>query len=101
MKKVTGRVVLLPASMLVVLVVFGGVALAAVSNGTSGPNRIVGTSGGDRTSGGAGSDTIWDGPLRDRSTDIILGGPRQRSYQRQQWPGPNKISLIVEPASTL
>lgn len=84
MRKVTGRGVLLPASMLVVLVVFGGVALAAVFNGTSGPNRIVGTSGGDRTSGGAGSDTIWDGSLRDRSTDIILGWSRQRSYQHQQ-----------------
>jgi hypothetical protein len=40
------------------LVVFGGVALAAVFDDTSGPNRIVGTSGGDRTSGGAGSDTL-------------------------------------------
>ena len=80
MKKVTGRGVLLPASMLVVLVVFGGVALAAVFNGTSGPNRIVGTSGGDRTSGGAGSDTLWGGPLRNRSTDIAPGGPRQPSY---------------------
>jgi hypothetical protein len=77
---------------LVVLVVFGGVALATVSNGTSGPNRIVGTSGGDRTSGGADSDTIWDGPFVTEVPTSSLAGPGNDRINANN--GPDRTDFI-------
>lgn len=89
----TRRGVLLLASMLVALVVFAGVAMAAVRNGTDEDDRLIGTqdsdilrgyggndflngkSGADRLVGGSQTDFIWDGPLPEQSTDYIYAGP--------------------------
>jgi Ca2+-binding RTX toxin-like protein len=88
----TRRGVLLLASMLVALVVFAGVALAAVRNGTDGDDKLIGTEGfdilrghggsdflngkrgADRLVGGPQADAIWDGPLSDQRTDYIYAG---------------------------
>ena len=84
--------------MLVVLVVFSGVALAKVIKGTNGHDRLIGTAGFDRINGyggnaliairlgadrvraGSGRDTIGD-PLYNYSYNIVFDGPnRDRSY---------------------
>jgi len=93
MKKGTRRGVLLLASMLVMLVVVGGVAWAVTKIGDDGPNKIKGSNGSDKIhglrgndelDGQGGSDRIWgdngndrliDGGLRtDQATDKLYGG---------------------------
>jgi Ca2+-binding RTX toxin-like protein len=115
-KKGTSRGVLLLASMLVAVVLFAGVALAATINcagggtlcrgttaaddiqGSSGRDNIYAYGGSDQVGGGSGRDrirsasgrdTIGDGPLREQSKDVIYAGT-----------GNDKISTNNEPGST-
>jgi Ca2+-binding RTX toxin-like protein len=101
MKKGTSRGVLLLASMLVAVVLFAGVALAATINcagggtlcrgtttaddiqGSSGRDSIYAYGGSDSVGGGSGADTIrggpgrdsiWQGNLREKNTDVIYAG---------------------------
>jgi Ca2+-binding RTX toxin-like protein len=92
MKKGTRRGVSLLASMLVMLVVVGGVAWAVTKVGDNGPNKINGTgnndklrglAGNDRLNGLGGADQMWgdsghdtllDGQTVEKSTDRLYGG---------------------------
>jgi Ca2+-binding RTX toxin-like protein len=93
MKKGTRRGVLLLASMLVMLVVVGGVAWAAtlVGNdgpntmkGTNGPDRIDGRGGGDWINGRGGADRMWGA----RGSDTIIDGSRGETYKDRISAGP-------------
>jgi Ca2+-binding RTX toxin-like protein len=123
MKKGTRRGVLLLASMLAMLVVVGGVAWAVTKvgdngpnhiNGTNGPDRLRGMGGGDTINGKRGADSIWgdrggdllkDGPLRERSTDYLYGGPGNDTFNTNNKPshvdwikcGPGFDKVVADP----
>src|SRR3712207_2766 len=66
----TRRLAVLVAVMGLVVMVFAGVALAAVKGGDDGPNRAVGTGENDTIKGQSGADTI----IGKGDSDRLYGG---------------------------
>jgi len=66
----TRRLAVLVAVMGLVVMVFAGVALAAVKVGDAGPNRLVGTAENDTLKGQSGADTI----IGKGDSDRLYGG---------------------------
>lgn len=123
MKKGTRRGGLLIASLLAMLVVVGGVALAANWKGTNGPDTFNGTpnsdnlrglAGDDRISGLGGADEIWgdsgddillDGQKVEKSVDRLYGGKgndtlntnNRNNYKDIVYCGPGRDKWIHDP----
>jgi Ca2+-binding RTX toxin-like protein len=123
MKKGTRRGVLLLASMLAMLVLVGGVALAAnlignngsnIINGTANSDKIRGLGGNDRLNGLGGADEMWgdsgndtllDGQTVEKSTDRLYGGKGSDSFNTDNKPnhkdivycGPGFDTWIADP----
>ena len=66
----TRRMAMLVAVMALMVMMFAGVAFAAVKVGDAGPNRLVGTAENDTLKGRAGADTI----IGKGDSDRLFGG---------------------------
>ncbi len=85
----TRRLAVLVAVMGLVVMVFAGVALAAVKVGDAGPNRLVGTAENDTLKGQSGADTI----IGKGDSDRLYGG-RGRDHINARERGRAKDDLV-------